>query len=117
MSILVGANLFINMLSPTNMATGVNGVAAATGLMGNVGGTGGAVNPFVMPQFPFMMPYAIPPPPMPPALDTLTDDEIRALEGNERKHVEERIKVFLEIFIIFNQTVFKFFFSKFLVTS
>lgn len=55
-----------------------------------------------VPPFPFMSPFPMPPPPIPPNLDTLTDEEIRALEGNERKHVEERIKVnyyfFLDLF-------------------
>lgn len=50
----------------------------------------------VFPPMPFI---GIPPstllmplPPVPPALDTLTDEELRAMEGNERHHVEERIK-------------------------
>lgn len=50
--------------------------------------------PLVLPPMPFMgiPPYAMPLPPVPPALDTLSDDELRAMEGNERHHVEERIK-------------------------
>lgn len=50
--------------------------------------------PLVLPPMPFMgiPPYAMPLPPVPPALDTLTDEELRAMEGNERHHVEERIK-------------------------
>ncbi|XP_065080894.1 E3 ubiquitin-protein ligase HRD1 [Ochlerotatus camptorhynchus] len=50
--------------------------------------------PLVFPPIPFMgiPPYAMPLPPAPPALDTLSDDELRAMEGNERQHVEERIK-------------------------
>ncbi|EAT43895.1 AAEL004697-PA [Aedes aegypti] len=50
--------------------------------------------PLVLPPIPFMgiPPYAMPLPPVPPALDTLTDEELRAMEGNERHHVEERIK-------------------------
>uniref|UniRef100_A0A1Q3FDV4 RING-type E3 ubiquitin transferase n=1 Tax=Culex tarsalis TaxID=7177 RepID=A0A1Q3FDV4_CULTA len=50
----------------------------------------------VFPPMPFI---GIPPstllmplPPVPPALDSLTDEELRAMEGNERRHVEERIK-------------------------
>lgn len=53
-------------------------------------------SPLVLPPMPFI---GIPPstllmplPPVPPALDTLTDEELRAMEGNERHHVEERIK-------------------------
>lgn len=48
---------------------------------------------FMPPPFPLLSPYMLPPPPMPPSLDRLTDEEIRNLEGTERKHVEERIKV------------------------
>lgn len=53
-------------------------------------------SPLVLPPMPFI---GIPPstllmplPPVPPALDTLSDEELRAMEGNERHHVEERIK-------------------------
>ncbi|XP_019549458.3 E3 ubiquitin-protein ligase HRD1 [Aedes albopictus] len=51
-------------------------------------------SPLVLPPMPFMgiPPYAMPLPPVPPALETLTDEELRAMEGNERHHVEERIK-------------------------
>lgn len=50
--------------------------------------------PFMMPApFPFVAPYAVPPPPMPPDLTNFTDEELRTMEGNERKNVEERIKV------------------------
>ncbi|XP_058468029.1 E3 ubiquitin-protein ligase HRD1 [Malaya genurostris] len=36
--------------------------------------------------------YEMPLPPAPPALETLTDEELRRMEGNERHHIEERIK-------------------------
>lgn len=50
--------------------------------------------PFMMPPpFPFIAPYAVPPPPMPPDLTNFTDEELNALEGNERKNIEERLKV------------------------
>lgn len=49
--------------------------------------------PPMPPPFPFVAPYAVPPPPMPPDLTQFTDEELKALEGNERKHIEERIKV------------------------
>lgn len=49
-------------------------------------------SPLVLPPFIGIPPYAMPLPPAPPALETLTDEELRAMEGNERIHVEERIK-------------------------
>ncbi|XP_050079349.1 E3 ubiquitin-protein ligase HRD1 [Anopheles maculipalpis] len=50
--------------------------------------------PMLLPPFPFVgMPsYTMPLPPVPPSLDTLSDEEVRAMEGNERRHIEERIK-------------------------
>ncbi|XP_053668602.1 E3 ubiquitin-protein ligase HRD1-like [Anopheles marshallii] len=50
--------------------------------------------PLMLPPFPFVgMPsYTMPLPPVPPSLDTLSDEEVRAMEGNERRHIEERIK-------------------------
>lgn len=33
-----------------------------------------------------------PPPPVPPGLDRLSEEELRLMEGTERRHVEERIK-------------------------
>lgn len=54
--------------------------------------------------FPFMAPFTIPPPPMPPNLANLTDEELRALEGTERQNVENRIKVsFWRLFVHFCQ--------------
>ncbi|XP_035903818.1 E3 ubiquitin-protein ligase HRD1 [Anopheles stephensi] len=95
-------------------------MAAATGGAGGVGGvsgSGGVVSsgatlpngltatgtsalplfppaPMLLPPFPFvgMPPYSMPLPPVPPALDTLSDEEVRAMEGSERRHIEERIK-------------------------
>lgn len=34
-----------------------------------------------------------PPPTIPANLEQLSEEELRALEGNERHHVEERLKV------------------------
>uniref|UniRef100_A0A182VXF7 RING-type E3 ubiquitin transferase n=1 Tax=Anopheles minimus TaxID=112268 RepID=A0A182VXF7_9DIPT len=87
-------------------------VAGGGGAGGGVGGTGGGVvtagltaagtsalplfppPPMMLPPFPFVgMPsYTMPLPPVPPSLDTLSDEEVRAMEGNERRHIEERIK-------------------------
>ncbi|KAG4076410.1 hypothetical protein HA402_005853 [Bradysia odoriphaga] len=47
--------------------------------------------PFI-PPFPMLPPFMMPPP-MPPNLDTLSEDELRALEGTERRNIEARIKL------------------------
>lgn len=47
--------------------------------------------PFAFPPMPPMI--FTPPPTIPANLDQLTDEELHALEGNERQHVEERLKV------------------------
>lgn len=55
---------------------------------------GGVTAPFLAPQFPMFPPYMIPsPPPVPPSLDQLTVEELNVIEGNEREHVQARIKV------------------------
>jgi E3 ubiquitin-protein ligase synoviolin len=58
--------------------------------------------PFFFPSMPFMAPYTIPPPPMPANLDHLTIEELRAMEGNERKHVEERLKLLKNVQTLLN---------------
>lgn len=58
--------------------------------------------PFFFPSMPFMAPYTIPPPPMPQNLDQLTVEELRAMEGNERKHVEERLKLLRNVQTMLN---------------
>lgn len=50
---------------------------------------GGMMAPPPMPPPP---PFMMPPPPMPQGLDRLSDEELRLLEGTERRNVEERIK-------------------------
>ncbi|XP_059612171.1 E3 ubiquitin-protein ligase HRD1 [Phlebotomus argentipes] len=50
-----------------------------------------------MANFPMMTPYLLPPPPMPSTLASLTDEELTALEGTERRHVEARIKLLRNI--------------------
>lgn len=52
------------------------------------------MNPIPPPPIP---PFAFTPPPTVPAnLEQLSDEELRLLEGNERRNVEERIKVLFE---------------------
>lgn len=50
--------------------------------------------PLVFPSpIPFLAHFSVPPPPMPPNLASLSDEELRLLEGNERRNIEERLKV------------------------
>jgi E3 ubiquitin-protein ligase synoviolin len=87
-------NPFLNLLAQTGMppppmAPGTSAsTATATGQNVNP-----QIPPFMFPTIPFVAPYSVPPPPPPPNLDRLTDEELRAMEGHERKNVEERIKV------------------------
>lgn len=54
----------------------------------------GLTAPFMAQQFNMFPPYMIPsPPPVPPSIDHLTVEELIAIEGNEREHVQARIKV------------------------
>uniref|UniRef100_A0A1L8DSP6 RING-type E3 ubiquitin transferase n=1 Tax=Nyssomyia neivai TaxID=330878 RepID=A0A1L8DSP6_9DIPT len=80
---------------PPNVAAGTP--AAAPG--------GGTFPPFLPPPmggtpmsgFSMMTPYLVPPPPMPPFLDTLSDEELIVLEGTERRNVEARIRLLRNI--------------------
>jgi E3 ubiquitin-protein ligase synoviolin len=79
--------------------------------------TSGVPNPLIpgansaapMPPFPFfppfMAPFAIPPPPMPANLDQLTTEELQAMEGNERKHIEERLKLLKNVNTMINASI------------
>lgn len=60
--------------------------------------------PFTLFPPPYLPP---PPPPIPPQLDQLSDEELRAIEGQDRQHVEERIKVRSLLFDA-NKSNFKF---------
>lgn len=59
------------------------------------------MNPIPPPPIP---PFAFTPPPtMPTNLEQLSDEELRLLEGNERRNVEERIKVCIGELILINK--------------
>ncbi|CAD7092939.1 unnamed protein product [Hermetia illucens] len=92
-NINIGQNPFTNLFAQNFGQAQAGATGANAGGNGTAGQVPPHVPPFVLPPFPFMAPYAIPPPPMPPNLNTLTDEELRALEGNERRHVEERLKL------------------------
>lgn len=70
----------------------------------NMPTAGAPLPPFFFPS-PFMTPFSIPPPPMPQNLEQLSAEELRALEGNERKHVEERLKLLKNINTMINASV------------
>lgn len=57
--------------------------------------------PFFFPSMPFMAPYP-PPPPMPQNLEQLSVEELRAMEGHERQHVEERLKLLKNVQTMLN---------------
>ncbi|XP_030243793.1 E3 ubiquitin-protein ligase HRD1 isoform X2 [Drosophila navojoa] len=57
--------------------------------------------PFMMqPPFGYFPPPLVPPPPMPQDLNTFNEDELRAMEGNLRTHIEERIKMLRNILVM-----------------
>lgn len=62
-----------------------------------------------MPPFPFfpsfLAPFSIPPPPIPANLDQLSTEELRAMEGNERNHVEERLKLLKNVNTMINASI------------
>lgn len=60
--------------------------------------------PFFFPAMPFMAPptYSIPPPPIPSNLEQLTDDELRAMEGTQRRHIIERLKLLKNVQTMLN---------------
>jgi E3 ubiquitin-protein ligase synoviolin len=89
----------LNLLGNQQPAAGTS----ATNPPQLIPGPGGPMPPpFFFPSLPFMAPYTIPPPPMPQNLDQLTIEELRAMEGNERKHVEERLKLLRNVQTMLN---------------
>lgn len=90
-------NMFTTPMMPPNLDNLGSGDSAVP-MMPPVG-------PMSFPSIACMSPYAIPPPPMPPALDTLTEAELHALEGTERHHVEERIKLLRNIQLMLDASV------------
>lgn len=91
-------NPFLNLLAQTAAASNnpmpsTSSNATPSQTTSNTAIINPPIPPFLFPTIPFMAPYSVPPPPVPPNLDRLTDEELRALEGHERKNVEERIKV------------------------
>ncbi|XP_042894198.1 E3 ubiquitin-protein ligase synoviolin A-like isoform X2 [Penaeus japonicus] len=83
----------------TSSTTTTSSASASTSAS-SAGQAGGAIPtaPFNMlpPLFP-LLPFNIPPPPPPLNFAAMTEDEVRQLEGNERQHVEARIKVLRNI--------------------
>lgn len=50
------------------------------------------IPPFSFPPFPFMTPFMAPPPMPPQNLESMTTEQLRRLEGNERENVQARIE-------------------------
>ncbi|XP_058814131.1 E3 ubiquitin-protein ligase HRD1 isoform X2 [Topomyia yanbarensis] len=75
----------------TSTGIGASTTAAAQSTVSSTSNSAALVTgaPLVLSPLPFM---GMPLPPVPPALDTLTDAELRAMEGNDRHHIEQRIK-------------------------
>lgn len=67
----------------------------------------GPVPPFVLPPFmPFPFLPFMSPPPMPPSnLASLSTEELRRMEGNEREHVEARIRCLQNIQVMLDAAV------------
>lgn len=95
----VQQNPFLNLLG-NQQAAGASAAIPGPQLIPGQGVT--MPPPFFFPAMPFMAPYAIPPPPMPQNLEQLTVEELRAMEGNERKHVEERLKLLRNVQTMLN---------------
>lgn len=99
-------NPFLNLLNQTGLgnqqapAASTSASMSAPQTIPNLGAT--MPPPFFFPSMPFMAPYTIPPPPMPQNLDQLTVEELRAMEGNERRHVEERLKLLRNVQTMLN---------------
>ncbi|KAH8382271.1 hypothetical protein KR009_002592 [Drosophila setifemur] len=56
------------------------------------------LSPFMMPpHFAYFTPPPLQPPPMPLDLTKFTDEELLAMEGNQREHVEQRLKLLRNI--------------------
>eukprot|EP00095_Tigriopus_kingsejongensis_P003978 maker-scaffold310_size212938-snap-gene-1.19 protein:Tk03978 transcript:maker-scaffold310_size212938-snap-gene-1.19-mRNA-1 annotation:"GG11831" len=69
-------------------------------------GSTGVPPPFFPPMPPFFgMPFGVPPPLPPVNFSGLTDDEVRAMEGQERQHVEARVKCLRNIQILLDAAV------------
>lgn len=96
-------NPFMNLLSQNAMPNQTPPVPGAAVPPTGLGPP--PMSPFFFPTLPFMAPYTIPPPPMPQNLDQLTIEELRAMEGHERKNVEERIKLLKNVQTMLNASV------------
>lgn len=96
--------LFLFRIDPNPFANILNAQAASNNPFTTNPFTANPFNPFAsvpmapMPPPPPIPPFALTPPPtMPANLDQLSDEELRLLEGNERRNVEERIKVCVNV--------------------
>lgn len=93
-------NPFLNLLNQTASMPH----ASTSNVPNQIINPTGSIPPF--PFFPpFMAPFSIPPPPMPANLDQLTTEELSAMEGHERKHIEERLKLLKNVNTMINASI------------
>merc|ERR1711884_899017 len=92
--------------SSTTTTTSTTTNTSATGSNGFIGATtqSNSFTPPFPPPF-FMPPFSIPPPLPPQNFAGLTDDELKAMEGNERANVEARIKCLRNIQVLLDAAV------------
>lgn len=98
---IIQPNPFLNLLNQTAPA------APLTSTSGNSAIPTNSIT--TMPPFPFfpsfLAPFSIPPPPIPANLEHLSTEELRAMEGNERNHVEERLKLLKNVNTMINASI------------
>lgn len=100
---VIQQNPFLNLLNQTGLGNQQAAAAPTTSTSTtNPAQVPTMQPPFFFPTMPFMAPYTIPPPPMPQNLDQLSIEELRAMEGNERRHVEERLKLLRNVHTMLN---------------
>jgi len=113
-----------NLLNMMGIPPQVPQPQAAAAAAGNVGAPGGAAPPptaptpsaaaaggvrppppFMIPPFPAFMGWNVPPP-MPPAnFQGMSEEELREMEGNERQHVEARIRCLRNVQVLLDAAV------------
>jgi len=80
--------------------------AGASGLPGtSTAPTGTGRPPLLLPPFPPFMAFNVPPPLPPPNFQGMSEAELLEMEGNERKHVEARIRCLRNVQVLLDAAV------------